>query len=227
MNAPFVALMLVLIGTTVFAEQPEVGKKAAAKYFQKNSPRGGEAASYTNTSDERRARRGPAAEDEGSAGASSHYLQLHFGRFVGSQAWEWGQSGRVEEAGEYTLGVTYKFDQWGQFADVNLRVDFIEYKVVGQRPQKMSMLPLVIFPDSGSRFPLYFGAGAGLGVFFKQVGDESTLSLDYQLVAGARFFDVFENGGFFIETGLKNHIQLLNSGQFNGTFLSVGALFTF
>jgi hypothetical protein len=51
--------------------------------------------------------------------------------------------------------------------------------------------------------------------------------LDYQLIAGARFFDVFENAGFFIESGLKNHLQLWDQGQFNGTFLSAGAVFTF
>ncbi len=216
----------VLVGVTSWAQQPEVGKRAASKYFQRNAVRGGEAVSDDSSPNERRSRRREPANDGGTS-SSDHYLQIHFGKYLSAQAWEWGQRGKQEDTGEYTLGVTYKFDQWGDFADINLRIDFNEYKVVDKKPMKMSVLPLVLFPDSGSRFPLYFGAGAGFGVFFKQVEDESTLSLDYQLVLGGRFFDVFENGGFFVETGLKNHIQLLNSGQFNGTYLSVGALFTF
>ena len=56
---------------------------------------------------------------------------------------------------------------------------------------------------------------------------ESSLSLDYQLIAGARIFDVFENTGFLIETGMKNHVHLLSDGQFNGVFLTVGSVFTF
>ena len=222
----FIFIGIVLAVATGQAQQPEVGKKAASKYFQRNSVRGGEpVASESSHSERRSVRREPA--NDGGTSSSDHYLQIHFGKFLSAQAWEWGRGGKQEDAGEYTMGLTYKFDQWGDFADVNLRIDFNEYKVVDKKPMKMSVLPLVLFPDSGSRFPLYFGAGVGFGVFFKQVEDESTLSLDYQLVLGGRFFDVFENGGFFVETGLKNHIQLLNSGQFNGTYLAAGALFTF
>lgn len=114
--------------------------------------------------------------------------------------------------------------------DLNLRIDFIQYKISGtgeQKPLKMSIIPLITFPDASSKFPLYFGFGVGPGVFFRQTDNEASLALDYQLIAGARFFDVFENAGFFIETGLKNHLQLWNAGQFNGTFLSAGAVFSF
>lgn len=229
MNHVFRSLILIGIivsGASAWSQQPEVGKKAASKYFQRSSVRGGEPVSNETSHSERRSVRRELANDGGTS-TSDHYLQIHFGKFLNSQAWEWRQRGKQEDTGEYTLGLTYKFDQWGDFADVNLRVDFNEYKVVDQKPTKMSVMPLVLFPDSSSKFPLYFGAGVGVGIFFKQLEDESTLSLDYQLVLGGRFFDVFENGGFFVETGLKNHIQLLNSGQFNGTYLSAGALFTF
>jgi hypothetical protein len=86
---------------------------------------------------------------------------------------------------------------------------------------------MIFFPDANSRFPLYFGGGAGLGVFFKQLENESALSFDYQLVAGARFFDLIDNFGLMIETGMKNHILLFSDGQFNGVFLTVGGVFNF
>ena len=91
----------------------------------------------------------------------------------------------------------------------------------------MALVPMIMFPDSGSRFPLYFGFGAGPGVFFSQLAGKSYFALNYELIAGARLFNVLQDVGFFIETGLKNNILLLSDGQFNGLWLNVGAIFTF
>jgi hypothetical protein len=74
---------------------------------------------------------------------------------------------------------------------------------------------------------LYFGAGAGLGIFVKQLPSESQLALDYQLIGGARFLDVFDNVGIIVEAGLKNHLMLDFSGQYNGVFVNAGAVFAF
>lgn len=191
-----------------FAEgQPRVGRNAAAKYFEK---------------------RAPAENDEGgSGGATDHYLALHFGRYMSSQAYEWGMHGKETEVGKNNYGLTYRVEEWAHSMDLNVRVDFEEFSAAGEKPTKLSLMPLLTFPDASSKFPLYFGIGAGLGIFFKQIADESPLSLDYQLVVGARFFNVFENTGFFLESGIKNHIQILTSGQLNGTFLAGGAVFTF
>ncbi len=198
----------ILIGFSirVSADTPlvgrDVGKDVASGYFQK-----------------RAVAEAPASSD--------HYLALHVGKIMNGDAWEWGMNGRQTEMSGSSFGVTYRLEESEKSMDVNLRVDFNEYDVVGEKPLKMSLMPLWIFPEASSKFPLYFGFGAGLGVFFKQVKDESALSFDYQLIAGARFFNIYENTGFFIETGLKNHLQILSSGQFNGTFLSTGAVFTF
>jgi hypothetical protein len=117
-------------------------------------------------------------------------------------------------------------DQWSGF-DVNIKADFTEYEVDEVRPTKMSAMPLLTFPRSDSGFPLYFGFGAGLGVFFTQVEAESNLSFDYQLIAGVRFINLSGRFGLFFEYGLKNHLHLLSDGQVNGTFLSGGAVFSF
>ena len=94
-------------------------------------------------------------------------------------------------------------------------------------PRKMAFLLAASFPDAASKFPLYFGVGAGPGVFFKQINDESRVTLDYQLFMGLRLFEIFEQTGFYIEGGLRNHLQLTSDGQLNGTYLSAGAVFTF
>lgn len=192
--------------------QPRVGRAAAAKYFEKRAP--DEASTEERLSSE-------------TSSVSDHYLAIHLGRFVSGSAWEWGRPDREDNAGTWSYGLTYRLYEWGHASDVLLRVDFNEYDVANERPLKMSILPMIILPDASARFPLYFGVGAGLGVFFRQVKDESSLSFDYQLVAGARFFNVSGNTGFFIETGMKNHLLLTSTGQYNGVFLSGGALFTF
>lgn len=146
---------------------------------------------------------------------------------MASQSYDWGKNGQEDDVGKNQFGVTYRVGEWYNSMDLLLRMDYSEFDVGGETPNKLSFVPMITFPDATSRFPLYFGAGAGLGVFFKQASGKSALSLDYQLIAGARFFNIFENTGFFIEAGLKNHLLILSSGQFNGTFLATGLVFTF
>jgi hypothetical protein len=185
-----------------FAQEPRVGRKAAAKYFEAERP----------------------AETSSSFSSGSHVLMLDVGGFVNSHAYNWQDADT--SAGRASYGITYLLDTWSSM-DVNLRLDFNEYQLNGVHPIKLSILPLITFPMAETRFPIYFGAGAGPGIFFKQADGYSNLSLDYQLVVGVRFFDLYNNLGFFTEFGLKNHIHLTSGGQFNGTALTVGAVFTF
>lgn len=187
--------------TTTQVGRQEVGRQEASTYFEKKGT--------------------------SSLSIDDHYLAIHAGKFMDASAWEWGQHARENNAATYNVGLTYKIDAFSDTMDLNLRIDFSEYDVVGEKPFKMSFLPMIIFPDASSKFPLYFGGGIGAGVFFKQVKDESYLALEYQLIMGARFFDIYENMGFFIETGLKNHLLLLSSGQLNSTFLTAGLVFSF
>lgn len=205
----FLSLILpLLLGSVAFAQdsQPIVGREAAARYFQK---------------------RDPAQQGYVGGSTSDHFLALHFGRYMSSQSYDWSKNGSQDDVGGNSFGVTYRVGEWQNSMDLNLRIDYAEFDLPGENPSKLSFMPLVTFPDASSRFPLYFGAGLGLGIFLKQTSDKSALSLDYQLVLGARFFDVFENTGFFLEAGLKNHLHLLSSGQLNGTFLAGGLVFTF
>ncbi len=198
-------------------DSERTGSKAAAKYFK------------SEKSESKKSSRSVAS------GPADHYLALHLGFFLDSDAYNWGASpspnsknyDHVDDPGKISVGLTYRMGEWTSSMDLNLRADFQTYALGDDKPFKMSIMPLITFPDSNSQFPLYFGAGIGPGVFFKQAAQESAISIDYQLLAGARMFDVVENTGFFVEFGLKNHLLLLSDGQFNGVFIATGALFTF
>jgi len=152
---------------------------------------------------------------------------LHLGTFVSDTTYKWGGKETADNVGRWNVGVTYRMGEWTKSMDLAIRVDLASYALDEGHATKLSFLPVVMFPEASSRFPLYFGAGIGPGVFTGQIGQESSLSLDYQILAVARFFDVFGNTGFFIEAGLKNHIFLLSDGQFNGTFVALGTVFSF
>ncbi len=194
-------LLSVLLSSVAWAE-PVVGRAAAGKFFKRNVD--------AITGDHR-------------------YMAIHLGRFMDSQAWDWGQREKLDGVGNYNLGVTYKMGPItdGETMEWHIRIEATDYDLLDKKPFKLSFLPMIIFPDVASKFPIYFGGGIGLGAFIRQLPDESYLTLDYQLVLGARFFDIYGSMGFFVETGIKNHLHLLTNGQVNSTFLGIGTVFTF
>ena len=197
--------------------EPVVGREAAEKYM------GRPPAQLESDGNIEPINRSP----DGAA-AGSHYLAIHVGAFVDSQAWAWGHNGTPKKIGDGTFGLTYRFGAGAPHEyDWAIRIDYLNYSLPQGSAAQISFLPMLIFPEAESQFPLYFGAGVGPGIFFKQTPNSSPLSLDYQLVGGVRLFDLYKSTGFFIETGVKNHLNLIGAGQFNGLFISVGALFTF
>lgn len=200
--------------------RPQVGRKAAGKYMgQKGATNAGENAApqVTHTP----------ARHPASAGPSDHYLAVHVGSFISDNTYAWGTPSTQTNVGNWNVGVTYRMGEWHNSMDLGLRVDLQSFGLHEGRATKLSFVPVITFPDAGAKFPLYFGGGVGFGVFTQQLTSESPLSLDYQLFAGVRFFDVLQNTGFFVEAGLKNHFLVLSDGQFNGTFAALGCVFTF
>ena len=195
------------------AKNRPVGRKAAEKYMgpKKDAPAEGSTKRAAGTA----------------MSPNDHYLAVHIGGFISDTAYKWGARDSSSNVGKWNLGVTYRVGEWHNSMDLLIRVDFASFQLDDGRANKLSFLPVVTFPDSSSRFPLYFGAGLGLGVFVNQLSNESPLALEYQLLAGIRFFDILQNTGFFVEAGLKNHLLLTSDGQFNGTFIAVGSVFTF
>ncbi len=188
---------------------PRVGRKVAQKYMGQT----GEKTTETR-------------EPASSGSAESHYLAIHIGTFLGDDAYKWG-SDHESNVGKFDLGVTYRIGEWANSADFAFRADFQSFNLSNGGANKLSLMPVIIFPDAASHFPLYFGGGVGPGFYLKQISGQSAISLDYQLFLGARFFNLFENTGLFVEAGVKNHFHILSNGQYNGSFIAIGALFTF
>lgn len=198
------------------AEAPLVGKKAAAKYFQANGNRGG----YEATPP-----RYPSSSIE-SLSANDHFMAIGVSTYTSSKAYKWGLNSE-NDVGKTGLDMTYRLTQDYELFDEVIRVSYNTYQPADQDASKMSFMYGLTFPDATSRFPLYFGLTAGPGIFFNQINDESTITLDYHMMLGLRLFNLFEKTGFFIEGGIKNHLNLTSDGQLNGTYISVGAIFTF
>lgn len=199
------------ITATAFANAPKVGRAAAAKYFQQNPSQ--EATQYTRS----------VASDY----ATDRYLALGLSLYTKSDSYQWGPVNKEEDVGKWGLDVTYRLGSHADLLDYALRVSYTEYEPVNRKANKMSFMYAVTFPDASSKFPLYFGAAVGPGVFFTQISNESSLTLDYQLFLGLRIFNLFESAGFYVEGGMKNHLQLTSDGQLNGTYVSAGAIFNF
>ncbi len=189
-------------------DKGEVGESAARKYFRK-----------------------PAADEtpvrDASSGGTDHYLAVHLGSYISSDSYQWGQNPHLNSVGRLNLGLTYRLGSMGSLADTAIRADFLGFSIQEGNPIQVAFLPMVLFPEASSKFPLFFGVGLGPGFFFNQISQESFLSANYQLVAGARFFNVLDRTGFFLEGGLKNGFLLLTDGQYIGYFLAIGAVFAF
>lgn len=216
LSRPLVAQILVedlgSQGGASVQRKPVVGRGAAVDYFKAREKRSVRDDEATRTPD---------------ATGGDRVLMLHLGTFINDKAYRWGQHKRVDDPGESMLGVTYRVGEWKGSMDLYIRAELISYEIDDEKPLKLSFMPIIAFPDVRSDFPIYFGAGAGAGVFFKQAGDESDLSFDYALVVGARFPEIWGSTGVFIETGLKGQVHLLSSGQHEGVHLAVGGIFNF
>ncbi len=185
---------------------PQTGKKAAQEYFIKEKS---------------------VQSGHTSMNSDDHYLMIGVGAFFKSENYNWGNPD-ASNPGRLNLDVTYRFGEWVNSMDFLIRLDYAIFDLDAEKkPKKLSFLPMITFPDAGSKFPLYFGVGAGLGVFFSQLRDESAISFDYQLILGVRFFNVVNSMGLYAETGMKNHILLLSGGQFNGFYANIGTVHTF
>ncbi len=198
------------------ANAPKVGKRAAARYFQSESP--------GNQPEVANQRVASAVEPMSS---EDHFLAFGFSSYVSSDAYKWGQSGKEEKVGKWGIDMAYRIGQYSNVIDHGIRVSYNEFEASMKRASKLSLMYGLTLPDATSQFPLYFGAAFGPGIFMTQLENESSLTLDYQLFLGLRLFNIFENTGFYVEGGMKNHLQLTSDGQLNGTYISAGGVFTF
>src|SRR5687767_10338121 len=91
-----------------------------------------------------------------SEGNRAHFLGLHIGGFVDTESFKWGALDKTEDTGKLTIGVTYRMGEWSDTMDLLIRVDFNSYELPEGKPTKMSFMPMLVFPEASSKFPLYF-----------------------------------------------------------------------
>ncbi len=199
----WVVLLVIVAPQFSEANAPKVGRRAAAKYFQ--------AKGDADTSSDSQSYPRNVSNIE-SLSSDQRYMALGFSNYMSSDSYNWGSNTKEEGIGKWGVDLTYRISQYNNLLDQAVRVSYTEFEPVGKRTSKMSFMYALTFPDAGSQFPLYFGFAVGPGIFFKQLDSESPIALDYQLFAGLRLFNVFENTGFYVEGGLKNHLQLTSDG---------------
>lgn len=225
-NYILLTLMVTLSPLQLWAQRTEVDDKGRPVSTPREIPTGKKAADEYMVKEVE----GP-VNDGGSAsgfrgGSDAHYLALHIGPYVDSQVHNWGVKSKDNE-GTFTTAVTYRMGEWVNSTDFLVRLAWQSVEINNEDTSKISILPIIAFPDARAKFPLYFGAGIGLGVFLDQVDDESSLSLDYTILLGTRFFNVFDTVGLMLEVGIDNHIFLTSKGQFSGTYVALGTVFEF
>ena len=219
------AWLLIFLSVPAFAQSVEVNDSEEANPPIQAAPGSGKGKAQQYFQSRKKDAQGNSASTE--LGAAPHFLAIHVGGFFQDQSYRWGNNDKDGNSGRFNGGVTYRMGEWINSADFLIRSEYSSYTLDEGNARKLDFLAMVMFPDVNSRFPLYFGAGIGPGFFLKQLHGQSAMSLDYQLVAGARFFNVIDNLGFFAEFGLKNAIHLFSVGQYNGLFAGVGTAWLF
>ena len=116
-----------------------------------------------------------------------------------------GSTSHNTGAGRMTAEMTYRMGALSALADWSLRVDYLGYGLPDGNAAELAFSPVLMIPEATSKFPVYFGIGAGPGIFVQQVSQQSSICMNYQIFGGLRFYDVLENTGFFVEAGLKNN----------------------
>ena len=157
---------------------------------------------------------------------TTQHIALHLALFPESKSHQWGESPSSVKAIS-NIGLTAYLDNLNSFVDQFIRVELTAYGVKDEHLNKVSFIPVFIFPDIASQFPLYLGAGMGASIFSQQIKNESIVALDYQLFTGIRLLSPKEPIGLFVEAGLKNHIHILSDGQLNSSYLSGGLVWSF
>ena len=160
------------------------------------------------------------------ASTSGRYMALQVGTFLSQNSHDWGTD-EDDVSAQFTAGVSYRLGGWERLMDLLFRGDFISFKGKAEEPLKLTLMPVIAFPDARSHFPIYFGAGAGVGLFLKNFKNESVLSLDYQIFGGVRIVDIIGSTGLSVEVGVKNHFAVLTDGHHENTFITLGTVSSF
>lgn len=153
---------------------------------------------------------------------------IHMSGFLNSSSNKWGSEGKGEDMGRFNFGLTHFRGPSEWIGDVAIRTELTTYRVNGRQPVKLAALPMLFYPEWTDEFPIYFGVGLGLGIMFNSPKNESAFTFEYQASLGFKFDKIFspsEGWGFFLEGGIKNHLNILSRGEFDSEYIAAGVSF--
>lgn len=107
------------------------------------------------------------------------------------------------------LSFNQKIKEIYHFGDFNLHISLFSSQMRKQRATLIEITPRISIPEIRTAFPLYIGAGVGMGLYpYHIVRKLPSLSINSHLFIGLRFFDLYHNLGLSAEIILRVHSPL-------------------
>ena len=128
----------------------------------------------------------------------------------------------------FVLGFNRRLKEIPQLGDLNLQAAVISSQMATHRAVLLEITPRLTIPEIRTAFPLYVGAGLGLGFYPRYIiREQPFLSVNSQFFIGLRFFDLYYNLGFSAELNLKIHSPFSESEIYLETLGRMGLIFRF
>ena len=152
----------------------------------------------------------------------------HLKLYLGASVYGETETRKFDPLFSRALGFSQRIKEFPARGDLNLRVELQSLRLLSHRTELISIVPVFIFPDVRSGFPVYVGAGGGMSLLpLHLVRRQPALSLTGQIFAGLRLVDWYKNAGLSGEMSLKTHLPFYDRELYMEIFITLGFLFSF
>ena len=154
----------------------------------------------------------------------------HLGLYLGTSLYgETTDQDTFKPFSSFVFGLSQRIREFPAIGDLSIRVELLSMKFADKKREWLvDVVPVFSLPDVRSGFPVYVGAGGGVGLFPRHiVKKEPVLSFNARLFAGVRVIDWYENMGFFGEVSVKTQFPVYDAKLYMEVFLTLGGLFSF
>lgn len=135
---------------------------------------------------------------------------------------------RFKPVSSASLSFTQKVAEIRNVGDIQLRPSLLVSQMETGKEISLELSSLMTFPEIQRRFPLYYGAGLGLGFYpFYVLEKKSTLSFHSSFLLGLRFFEIYYNLGGGLEFDLKIQFPFSEKKFYIDTMLRFQFIFLF
>ncbi len=129
----------------------------------------------------------------------------------------------------FVFAFEQRLREFPKIGDLSLQIGVHSAKLLaGGRATAVELGPRFSLPSGKNSFPFYTGAGMGLGVFPRHIiKSKPALSFNFQMFAGLRFADLYENLGCLFELNLQMRAPFSDLQIYLDALLLGGLLFSF